>query len=111
MLSVKDIFVGEILCVKDNDYDEYVMVHLIDEDNGQVYCSGETFGISMWYDIENLEKLATANARRENDDEIATYYFDNASKRIFFFATNEFIARHFIGKSSRCRKRRNLYAS
>ena len=73
MLSVKDIFVGEILCVKDNDYDEYVMVHFIDEDNGQVYCSGETFGISMWYDIENLEKLATANARRENDDEIATF--------------------------------------
>ena len=75
MLSVKDIFVGEILRVKDNDYEEYVTVHLIDEDSGRVYCSDEAFGISMWYDIENLEKLATVNARRRgnDDDEIATF--------------------------------------
>ena len=68
MLNIKDIFVGEILCVK-NSYDEYVTVHLIDEDNNQVYCADEVLGISMWYDIKNLEKLATVNARRENDDD------------------------------------------
>ena len=73
MLNVKDIFVGEILCVKDNDYKGYVTVHLIDEDSGRVYCADEVLGISMWYDIEDLEKLATVNTRRENDDEIATF--------------------------------------
>lgn len=69
MISIKDIFVGEILCVKDNDYEEYVTVHLIDEDNGKVYCADEMFGISSWYDIENLEKLGTVNERKENDDD------------------------------------------
>ena len=49
-------------------YDEYVKVHLIDEDNSQVYCADEVLGISMWYDIENLEKLTTENASKGNDD-------------------------------------------
>ena len=56
MINIKDIFVGEIVRVK-NSYDEYVKVHLIDEDNSQVYCADEVLGISMWYDIENLEKV------------------------------------------------------
>ena len=73
MLSVKDIFVGELLRVKDNDFEEYVTVHLIDEDNGQAYCADEVLGISMWYDIENLEKLTTENTSKENDDEIVTF--------------------------------------
>ena len=74
MISVKDIFVGEIVRVK-NSYDEYVRGHLIDEDSSRVYCADEVLGISMWYDIENLEKLATVNARRRgnDDDEIATF--------------------------------------
>ena len=67
MISIKDIFVGEIVRVK-NSYDEYVKVHLIDEDNSQAYCADEVLGISMWYDIENLEKLTTENASKENDD-------------------------------------------
>ena len=67
MINIKDIFVGEIVRVK-NSYDEYVKVHLIDEDNSQVYCADEVLGISMWYDIENLEKLTTENASKENDD-------------------------------------------
>ena len=57
MLNIKDIFVGEILCVKDNDFEEYVTVHLIDEDNGKVYCADETFGVSMWYDLDVLKKI------------------------------------------------------
>ena len=72
MINIKDIFVGEIVRVK-NSYDEYVKVHLIDEDNSQVYCADEVLGISMWYDIENLEKLTTENTSKENDDEIATF--------------------------------------
>ena len=67
MIDIKDIFVGEIVRVK-NSYDEYVTVHLIDEDNSQAYCADEVLGISMWYDIENLEKLTTENASKENDD-------------------------------------------
>lgn len=72
MINIKDIFVGEIVRVK-NSYDEYVRVHLIDEDNSQVYCADEVLGISMWYDIENLEKLTTENTSKENDDEIVAF--------------------------------------
>ena len=68
MINIKDIFVGEIVRVKDDSYGGYVKVHLIDEDNSQVYCADEVLGISMWYDIENLEKLTTENASKENDD-------------------------------------------
>ena len=68
MISIKDIFVGETVRVK-NNYDEYyVKVHLIDEDSGRAYCADEVLGISMWYDIENLEKLTTENTSKENDD-------------------------------------------
>ena len=76
MLSIKDIFVGEILCLKNDDFEWYVTVHLIDEDGRRVYCADEVLGVSMWYDIKDLEKLATVKARRENendDDEIATF--------------------------------------
>ena len=76
MISIKDIFVGETVRVK-NNYDEYyVKVHLIDEDSGRAYCADEVLGISMWYDIKDLEKLATVKARRENendDDEIVAF--------------------------------------
>ena len=68
MINIKDIFVGEIVRVKDDSYGGYVKVHLIDEDNSQVYCADEVLGISMWYDIENLEKLTTENTSKENDD-------------------------------------------
>ena len=86
MLNIKDIFVGEILCVKDNDYEEYVTVHLIDEDSSQVYCSDETFGISMWYDIENLEKLTPTNERRENDDDEIVTFMDKLNSDDEFLA-------------------------
>ena len=84
MINIKDIFVGEIVRVK-NSYDEYVTVHLIDEDNSQVYCADEVLGISMWYDIENLEKLTTENTSKENDDEIATF-MDKLNKDDEFLA-------------------------
>ena len=64
MLSIKDIFVGEILCVKDDDFEGYVTVHLIDEDGRRVYCADEVLGFSMWYDIKDLEKLATVKASK-----------------------------------------------
>ena len=84
MISVKDIFVGEIVRVK-NSYDEYVRVHLIDEDSSRVYCADEVLGISMWYDIENLEKLTTGNEKRENDDEIVVF-MDKLNKDDEFLA-------------------------
>ena len=65
MLNIKDIFVGEILCLKDDDFEWYVTVHLIDEDGRRVYCADEVLGVSMWYDIKDLEKLAAVKARRE----------------------------------------------
>ena len=78
MLNIKDIFVGEILCLKDDDFEWYVTVHLIDEDGRRVYCADEVLGVSMWYDIKDLEKLAAVKARRENendddDDEIVAF--------------------------------------
>ena len=84
MIDIKDIFVGEIVRVK-NSYDEYVTVHLIDEDSGRVYCADEVLGISMWYDIENLEKLTTENTSKENDDEITTF-MDKLNKDDEFLA-------------------------
>ena len=54
-LNIEDIFVGETLYA--GDYDEVVTVHLIDEDNGKVYCADETFGVSMWYDLDVLKKI------------------------------------------------------
>ena len=68
MINIKDIFVGETVRVKNDDYEYYVKVHLIDEDSGRAYCADEVLGISMWYDIENLEKLTTENTSKENDD-------------------------------------------
>lgn len=53
-LNIEDIFIGETLYA--GDYDEVVTVHLIDEDSGKVYCADETFGISMWYDLDVLKK-------------------------------------------------------
>lgn len=85
MINIKDIFVGETVRVK-NNYDEYyVTVHLIDEDSSRVYCADEVLGISMWYDIENLEKLTTENTSKENDDEIATF-MDKLNKDDEFLA-------------------------
>ena len=54
-LSIEDIFIGETLYA--GDYDEVVTVHLIDEDSKRVYCADETFGISMWYDLDVLKKI------------------------------------------------------
>ena len=68
-LNIEDIFVGEILCLKNDDFEWYVTVHLIDEDGRRVYCADEVLGVSMWYDIKDLEKLATENTSKENDDE------------------------------------------
>lgn len=54
-LNIEDIFVGETLYA--GDYDEVVTVHLIDEDSKRVYCADETFGVSMWYDLDVLKKI------------------------------------------------------
>ncbi len=53
--DIKDIYIGQTLLA--GDLNEIVTVHLIDEENGKVYCSDETFGISMWYDMEVLQKF------------------------------------------------------
>ena len=92
MLNIKDIFVGEILCVKDNDFEEYVTVHLIDEDNGKVYCADETFGISMWYDIDNLEKLTTENTSKENNGKFSAFILTEESKKENPVLDDEFLA-------------------
>ena len=85
MINIKDIFVGETVRVKNDEYEYYVKVHLIDEDSGRVYCADEVLGISMWHDIENLEKLTTENTSKENDDEIATF-MDKLNKDDEFLA-------------------------
>ena len=85
MINIKDIFVGETVRVKNDDYEYYVKVHLIDEDSGRAYCADEVLGISMWHDIENLEKLTTENTSKENDDEIATF-MDKLNKDDEFLA-------------------------
>ena len=83
--NIKDIYVGETVRAKNDYYEYYVKVHLIDEDSGRVYCAEEVLGISMWYDIENLEKLTTENTSKENDDEITTF-MDKLNKDDEFLA-------------------------
>lgn len=85
MINIKDIFVGETVRVKNDDYEYYVKVHLIDENSGRAYCADEVLGISMWHDIENLEKLTTENTSKENDDEITTF-MDKLNKDDEFLA-------------------------
>ena len=85
MINIKDIFVGETVRVKNDYYEYYVKVHLIDEDSGRAYCADEALGISMWYDIKDLEKLATENTSKENDDEITTF-MDKLNKDDEFLA-------------------------
>ena len=85
MINIKDIFVGEIVRLKDDDFEWYLTVQLIDEDSGRVYCADEVLGISIWYDIENLEKLTTENTSKENDDEITTF-MDKLNKDDEFLA-------------------------
>ena len=74
--NIKDIFVGETVRVKNDEYEYYVKVHLIDEDSGRAYCSDEVLGISMWHDIENLEKLPDDEYEPEQqvqDDEFLAF--------------------------------------
>ena len=85
MINIKDIYVGETVRVKNDDYEYYVKVHLIDENSGRAYCADEVLGISMWHDIENLEKLTTENTSKENDDEITTF-MDKLNKDDEFLA-------------------------
>ena len=70
-LNIEDIFVGETLYA--GDYDEVVTVHLIDEDNGKVYCADETFGISMWYDLDVLKKIEDEPEEVVLDDEFLAF--------------------------------------
>ena len=72
--NIKDIYVGQTLLA--GDLNEIVTVHLIDEENGKVYCSDETFGISMWYDMEVLQKFPEDNDEPEEvvlDDEFLAF--------------------------------------
>ena len=72
--NIKDIYVGQTLLA--GDLNEIVTVHLIDEDSGRVYCADEVLGISMWYDIEDLEKLPNDEHEPEQqmqDDEIVAF--------------------------------------
>ena len=70
-LNIEDIFIGETLYA--GDYDEVVTVHLIDEDNGKVYCADETFGISMWYDLDALKKIDDEPEEVVLDDEFLAF--------------------------------------
>ena len=70
-LNIEDIFVGETLYA--GDYDEVVTVHLIDEDNGKVYCADETFGVSMWYDLDVLKKIDDEPEEVVLDDEFLAF--------------------------------------
>lgn len=69
--NIKDIYVGQTLLA--GDLNEIVTVHLIDEDNGKVYCSDETFGISMWYDMEVLQKIDDEPEQVVLDDEFLAF--------------------------------------
>ena len=72
--NIKDIYVGQTLLA--GDLNEIVTVHFIDEDNGKVYCTDETFGISMWYDMEVLEKFPNDEYEPEQqvqDDEFLAF--------------------------------------
>ena len=74
--NIKDIYVGETVRAKNDYYEYYVKVHLIDEDGGRAYCSDEVLGISMWHDIENLEKLPDDEYEPEQqvqDDEFLAF--------------------------------------
>lgn len=70
-LNIEDIFVGETLYA--GDYDEVVTVHLIDEDNEKVYCADETFGVSMWYDLDVLKKIDDEPEEAVLDDEFLAF--------------------------------------
>lgn len=70
-LNIEDIFIGETLYA--GDYDEVVTVHLIDEDNGKVYCADETFGVSMWYDLDVLKKIDDEPEEVVLDDEFLAF--------------------------------------
>ena len=70
-LNIEDIFIGETLYA--GDYDEVVTVHLIDEDSGKVYCADETFGISMWYDLDVLKKIDDEPEEVVLDDEFLAF--------------------------------------
>ena len=70
-LNIEDIFVGETLYA--GDYDEVVTVHLIDEDSGRVYCADETFGVSMWYDLDILKKIDDEPEEVVLDDEFLAF--------------------------------------
>ena len=72
--NIKDIYVGQTLLA--GDLNEIVTVHLIDEEGGKVYCSDETFGISMWYDMEVLQKFPDDEHEPEQqvqDDEFLAF--------------------------------------
>ena len=70
-LNIEDIFVGETLYA--GDYDEVVTVHLIDEDSKRVYCADETFGVSMWYDLDVLKKIDDKPEEIALDDEFLAF--------------------------------------
>ena len=70
-LNIEDIFVGETLYA--GDYDEVVTVHLIDEDSKRVYCADETFGVSMWYDLDVLKKIDDESEEVVLDDEFLAF--------------------------------------
>ena len=70
-LNIEDIFVGETLYA--GDYDEVVTVRLIDEDSGRVYCADETFGVSMWYDLDVLKKIDDEPEEVVLDDEFLAF--------------------------------------
>lgn len=90
--NIKDIFVGETVRAKNDYYEYYVKVHLIDEDSGRAYCADEALGISMWYDIENLEKLTTENINKENDDKFSAFILTEESKKENSVLDDEFLA-------------------
>ena len=72
--NIKDIYIGQTLLA--GDLNEIVTVHLIDEESGKVYCSDETFGISMWYDMEVLQKFPDDEHEPEQqvqDDEFLAF--------------------------------------
>jgi hypothetical protein len=70
-LNIEDIFIGETLYA--GDYDEVVTVHLIDEDSKRVYCADETFGVSMWYDLDALKKIDNEPEEVVLDDEFLAF--------------------------------------
>ena len=70
-LNIEDIFVGETLYA--GDYNEVVTVRLIDEDSGRVYCADETFGVSMWYDLDVLKKIDDESEEVVLDDEFLAF--------------------------------------